>query len=365
LAQAPFWLQCGVVVRKVMAFRRSLHYLVVTTPTLALALWLWRRRAKQLEKERVGGKTLQELADEIQSLLASRKPRHVEGIVPSLYKLPPFIAKATWTQLGNVLRRHENPDVAEVPGERFITLRLDGSGFSKLTRRMTALGVFSAGYSDEFAEIMRECCQSLMSKFNGVCGYTQSDEMTIVIPAASIVRGEQQCHSHSGRVVKICTLAAAHVTSLFNFRLQATFNQKGVQMEASALATFDCRMGSFATLKEAMSLVLWRAADCGVNGVSDAVYKSKIPGARKVMSQGTGEKLVWLAENGLLPLQSHQAYGSYFVRTPRLHEGVNPKTGETAQSLRSSIEEIQGANVLCLAAEGALFPAETVWAKAS
>ena len=33
---------------------------------------------------------------------------------------------------------------------------------------------------------------------------------------------------------------------------------------------------------QALSLILWRAADCGVNGVTDAVHKSKIPGARKI-----------------------------------------------------------------------------------
>lgn len=37
-------------------------------------------------------------------------------------------------------------------------------------------------------------------------GYTQSDEMTMVISSASVVRGEQQCHSHDGRVVKLCSL---------------------------------------------------------------------------------------------------------------------------------------------------------------
>ena len=95
---------------------------------------------------------------------------------------------------------------------------------------------------------------------------------------------------------------------------------------------------------QAKALVLWRAADCGVNGVTDAVYKSKIPGARKITGgpalrlmfpapawpvvlvllrpsagQATGEKLQWLLENNLLPLAPHQAYGSLFVRSLRQH----------------------------------------------
>ena len=30
-------------------------------------------------------------------------------------------------------------------------------------------GVFSTGYSQEFATLMRECCQSLMAKFSAAC----------------------------------------------------------------------------------------------------------------------------------------------------------------------------------------------------
>lgn len=131
-------------------------------------------------------------------------------------------------------------------------------------------------------------------------------------------------------------------------------------MEDQHLANFDCRLGTFATLEEAMSLVLWRAADCGVNGVSDAVYKSKLPGAKSTMRAGTSDKLKWLAENGLLPLQPHQAYGSYFVKVRRLHEGFNPKTGETSSSLRSTIEEVSNVNLLRLAAKDGLFPPDDV-----
>ncbi|CAJ1372523.1 unnamed protein product [Effrenium voratum] len=306
---------------------------------------------------------LADAAKEVWQMLRERQPRNIQ-VAAELHQLPPFIPKATWSQLGDLLRVWESPTTTFVPGDRYLTLRLDGSGFSKLTKRLTAAGAFSDGYSTEFAELMRECCQSLMVKFSAMCGYTQSDEMTLVLAPASVVRGEQQCHSHGGRVVKICTLAASHVTALFNFRLQALFASKGLSIDESLLASFDCRIGSFASFEEAMALVLWRAADCGVNGVSDAVYKSKIPGAKKVVGLGTDEKLRWLAENQLLPLQPHQAYGSFFAKVRRLHEGVNPKTGQTAVSLRSTIEEVPG-HVLCLAKEGQLFPKDDTEAPGS
>ena len=62
----------------------------------------------------------------------------------------------------------------------------------------------------------------------------------------------------------------------FKTVLKHRITQKWIERELSgASAVYD--------LAEAMSLVLWRAADCGVNGVSDAVYKSKLPGAKSTM----------------------------------------------------------------------------------
>eukprot|EP00931_Biecheleriopsis_adriatica_P101634 TRINITY_DN76731_c0_g1_i1.p1 TRINITY_DN76731_c0_g1~~TRINITY_DN76731_c0_g1_i1.p1 ORF type:complete len:383 (+),score=74.75 TRINITY_DN76731_c0_g1_i1:52-1149(+) len=320
----------------------------------ALVSWLQRRRRKSLAKAQQGSPGLPELVEELQDLLRSRKPKKISGLTADLHELPPFLPKAFWSKLGDALQPYERPQVAKVSGDRYITLRLDGSGFSKLTRRLGSLGIFESGYSDDFADIMQDCCKSLMAKFNAKCGYTQSDEMTLVIAPASIVRGEQQCHSHGGRVLKLCSLAAAHVTALFNFRVQALCATKGLAYDESLLATFDCRLGHFSTLDQAMALILWRAADCMVNGVSDAVYKCKLPGSKKIMGLCVDDKLKWLAENKMLPLRPHQAYGSFFMNSKRISEGLNPKTGERVPCLRSVVDRLDG-NILSLASQDRLF----------
>ena len=66
------------------------------------------------------------------------------------------------------------------------------------------------------ATAMQACLKGLMVKFNAKIGYTQSDEMCILIPPASVVRGEQQVHIRSGRAVKICTIAAGYVRTCDN-----------------------------------------------------------------------------------------------------------------------------------------------------
>ena len=136
----------------------------------AVGLVLLKLRQSRREEKAQKAASIKQLAQQIYELLVSRKPRRIEGLAPEMYKLPPFIEKQTWSQLGDALCFSESLNMNDVPGERFITLRLDGSGFSKLTRRMASLGVFSQGYSEEFADIMRDCCQSLMTKFSASCG---------------------------------------------------------------------------------------------------------------------------------------------------------------------------------------------------
>ena len=147
------------------------------------------------------------------------KPVVVVGMDPALHWLPPHVSKSEWTAMGNlVVEREAAAGVAgsvagSVGGERWVSLRLDGSNFSKIVRAMRRRGILEGtGYSHRFAECMRHCLNNLMSKFGGVIGYTQSDEMMVLIPPASVVRGEQQAHPRSGRVVKTTTLAASYVT---------------------------------------------------------------------------------------------------------------------------------------------------------
>eukprot|EP00470_Lotharella_oceanica_P003627 CAMPEP_0170172604 /NCGR_PEP_ID=MMETSP0040_2-20121228/5851_1 /TAXON_ID=641309 /ORGANISM="Lotharella oceanica, Strain CCMP622" /LENGTH=174 /DNA_ID=CAMNT_0010413349 /DNA_START=81 /DNA_END=605 /DNA_ORIENTATION=- len=143
------------------------------------------------------------------------------------------------------------------------------------------------------------------------------------------------------------------------------------KLDPQMLARFDCRVGSYATAEEAMSLVMWRGYDCGVNGVSDAVHKAKdamkqidgkIMPRKKAVLLDTGKKLGWLNDVGLLPLPKHQACGSYFVREKKMKTAFNPQLNKEVECLRSVIEKVDG-NVLELARDGKLLP--TMYRKAA
>merc|ERR1712054_632531 len=98
------------------------------------------------------------------------------------------------------------------------------------------------------------------------------------------------------------SLAASFVTAHFIMQLATHCQRHGTGLDdlSHILPHFDCRLGHYSSWEEAQSLLIWRAYDCSVNGVSDAVYHT--PGSgQKVQALGRQEKVKWLWENGLLP----------------------------------------------------------------
>lgn len=273
-----------------------------------------------------------------------RPPR--DASLEGLHKLPPFVDKSKLTLLGDLLKVAETPTVTCIPGHLWISLRLDGCSFSKVLPSLKRIGLLEEGFSPSFARIMRACAVELMEEFHACCGFTQSDELTILIPPASVIRGEQQPHNYNGRVLKLCSMASSIVTARFLHELHVHSIEKNVPLPR--LPHFDCRLGSYATEAEAFSLIIWRAYDCSINGVSDAVHRAH---GGKIKLESTIPKLHWLRANGFLPLHPHQAYGSFFLKIRVLKEGENPLTGETKISLRSKITEAES-DVLQLVAQG-------------
>lgn len=320
-------LTSGLVLAAVRNFQRAWSYLKLDSAHSD--------KAQNEESSPMPRDTVQNVV----SMLRTRYPKSIEGVSAENHELPPHLPKPVWENLGRLVRAQENPTVVQIPGHLWISLRLDGCGFSKQTRRLRQQGVLDEGYSADFGEIMQDCVKALLTNFQGCLGYTQSDEMTVLIHPASVVRGEQQCHLYGGRVQKLCSTAASTVTALFNRRVFQVAEKRGVILgEDLPLSHFDCRVGMFESEQEALSLVLWRAADCGVNGVSDAVHQSK--GSGKVMKgSNTGDKLCWLAEQGKLPLPIHQAYGSLFLNEYCTVQGKDPRTGETKTSVRRRISQ--------------------------
>jgi len=78
--------------------------------------------------------------------------------------------------LGDRMKQYEARYESYVPYDNYIVVRIDGAGFSKYTKG------FNKPFDCELSNAFIEATKVLVSKYGAVSGYTQSDEITIIIP---------------------------------------------------------------------------------------------------------------------------------------------------------------------------------------
>jgi tRNA(His) 5'-end guanylyltransferase len=302
-------------------------------------------------------KTLLEKSTNIFNILKTNECKNIKGIDPNIHYLIPFIPKEIWDDLGTSVSENEKTtNNLNVDGSKWFSFRLDGNCFSSTIKKLKRKGIFTTGFSEEFADIMKICTLKLMEKMNGSIGFTQSDEITIFVPPANITNGVQQQHIHNGRISKISTLASGLVSSIFMFSVTNLCIKKNISLDSiiDIFPCFDCRIGIYDSWNEAVGLLMWRAYDCSRNGVSDAVYQTgNCP--KEIKNANQTIKLQWLFENNLLPLHTHQSCGTFFTKVKRLHFGVDPLTNNDTVSLRKKIE-INEMNVIEIIRRDLVFP---------
>ena len=130
-------------------------------------------------------------------------------------------------ELGERMKLYEGIESDRVLCPRLpIIARLDGRAFHSWTRDLKR--PFDAG----FVELMRRTTRSLVAETNSLIGYTQSDEISLVL-----WQKDPRTQSYfGGRVQKIVSVLAAHATATFNALVpELVPGRKG------QLALFDCR----------------------------------------------------------------------------------------------------------------------------
>ena len=145
-----------------------------------------------------------------------------------------------------------------------ICVRIDGKTFSRFTRDL------QRPYDARLSELMIQTAEYLVEQTGACIGYTQSDEISLILYAES---PDSQVYL-DGRIMKLTSVLASMATAAFNARLGAAIPEK-----AGQLALFDCRVWTVPTLEEAANTLLWRELDATRNSVSMA--------ARAVFSHNT------------------------------------------------------------------------------
>jgi len=193
--------------------------------------------------------------------------------------------KSTFETLGDRLKFYESRWEESISAKDHIVIRIDGHKFSKYTKG------FKRPFDEILSKAMEQTTTELVKEFQAVVGYTQSDEITLVIPSPKPTKVHynklptEQNHAYNGRVQKMASLASGFATMAFNRVMNKLITEFGYSLmkgeyslednkylndieDKIGSAWFDARVYSVDSDIEAFNSVLWRVRDAEKNSRS-------------------------------------------------------------------------------------------------
>lgn len=231
--------------------------------------------------------------------------------------------------LGTRMKEHEFHETSRRAMSRLpICVRLDGRAFHTFTRGL------ARPFDHGLVQAMIETTKFLVEETNAKIGYTQSDEITLVLwnedHAAEPLFG--------GKFFKLTSVLASLATAKFNSLLPTLVPSKG-----GTLATFDARVFPVPNLEEAANLVLWRWLDARKNSISMAAQA--VFSHNELTYKDGPAKLAMLAMKGVVwdDYPSRVKWGSFIQRktvsrrlTPEELDKIPEKHRPTGPVIRSA-----------------------------
>lgn len=178
--------------------------------------------------------------------------------------------------MGDRLKRYEAAYDQTIISRVPVIIRLDGKGFSRWTKSVSAVKPFDNELSNNMANAMVKTAE----KIEGcLFGFTQSDEITFVL------RNDQSLESSpwfSNRIQKICSITSSIFTAEFN----RNWGDRIPPDTYFPLAYFDARVFAVPTLQESINTLIWRQQDSVKNSISCSTYYE----CAKKIGKGTARK---------------------------------------------------------------------------
>ena len=202
----------------------------------------------------------------------------------------------------------------------FIIVRLDGRGFTRQTKDVWKL---DAPFDVRFRDIMLETTERLFDcGFSAVYGYTQSDEISLLLRRDDATFGR--------KTRKLVSVLAGEASARFTLSI-------------GSLACFDARICQLSTEGLVRDYFRWRQEDAHRNALNAHCYwllrksgKSAQDATNQLLGLSVAEKHEFLFQSGVNfnDLPSWQKRGAAVYRKNYQKPAVNPKTGEAVLALR-------------------------------
>ncbi len=134
-------------------------------------------------------------------------------------------------------------------------IRLDGKAFHTFTQGL------DRPFDQNLISLMIHTCEFLVVETNALIGYTQSDEITLIL-----MNNDYASQIYfNGRIDKINSILASKCSVFFNKNLQQYLPGKLYQNPV-----FDCRCFNVPTEQEAVNVLVWREQDAVRNSIQMA-----------------------------------------------------------------------------------------------
>lgn len=133
-----------------------------------------------------------------------------------------------------------------------VIIRLDGNNFHNWTKGL------KRPFDEGLNQLMIETTKFLVKETNAIVGYTQSDEITLILYS----NDRKTAIYNDGKKQKILSKLTAKCVNFFNEK------RKELLPNHNKIAVFDCRVYQTPTLHDACVQLLWRENDATKNSIS-------------------------------------------------------------------------------------------------
>ena len=157
--------------------------------------------------------------------------------------------------LAQRMRAYEKTFLAKASTDQPCILRLDGRAFHRFTRELPD------PFDARLAQLMHATTAYLVEITHAVCGYTQSDEISLVLWARK--PGEELYFG--GKIHKLISVTAAEATLYFH---QAKQTLDLPEQQQQYPVHFDCRFLQVPTPTAAIDYLRWREQEAQRNSVA-------------------------------------------------------------------------------------------------
>lgn len=245
-------------------------------------------------------------------------------------------------KMGDRLKAYEHIETEQrFPPNTWLYVRLDGRGFSKFTRGL------ARPYDKRMSELMMIVTKALVVEYNAIIGYTQSDEISLLIPNTY----EKGC-IFDAKKQKLLSTIAGLASSIFTAHLPTMIPEKD-PLKTNRFPSFDCRIFPIGNESEAANALLWREHDAIKNSVSmvahDKFSHKQLQGlSTDVMKDmlKTKANVIWDDFPDFFKSGVYFKRQTYFIDTPDVGRVERSRIEELPLKLSNRPHEIRIAIVL-------------------